>query len=206
MSPSPKPSWLEEETKTTKGEVSRGKHAPGTTHPHRLIPPSPGTATETINIPVNTASGIAAGEEMNSDASKHPLGIQSRQRTFLGMLFSFDGRIERGLFTFTQILLIALFAVPVLLVQEETDLLLPLLVILFPLSWISLAMHARRWHDMGISGLMSIVTSFFLLVWLLVFVGFLRGGYLVFFFLIASFVPLFYLFFGRGSSGPNKYG
>lgn len=110
-----------------------------------------------------------------------------------GLLFSFSGRIPRSAF---WILVCILFPVGTMIsfipytVHESTDIVKGILWSIYGIwtilsIWISLAIYAKRWHDCGKSGWMS-------LVMLIPIVG--------------PFWLLGYCGFVRGTSGPNQYG
>lgn len=88
----------------------------------------------------------------------------NKQLTLLQIYFSFRGRVSRSTYWSLYIapMLICLFSMPLLLgwlAQREGTEVIRLFIVatLIPMFWISLAVQAKRWHDSGKSGWLTIL-------------------------------------------------
>jgi uncharacterized membrane protein YhaH (DUF805 family) len=100
------------------------------------------------------------------------------------ILFSFEGRVRRTTFwmVIIPLFLIGMGGNVLILINNELAGLAVLLAI--PIVWINLAIYVKRWHDLNMSGWMTLT----------LFIPFVN-------LLLALFLGL-----APGTSGPNKYG
>jgi uncharacterized membrane protein YhaH (DUF805 family) len=102
-------------------------------------------------------------------------------------LFSFDGRIGRGTYWLSGIgggiLIMMLFIIPAVIVaavtQSEAAVNVLVLIAYIPLTWMNLAVAAKRWHDRGKSGWWSLIGFVPIIgsIWIIVECGLLEGDF-----------------------------
>jgi len=73
------------------------------------------------------------------------------------MLFSLRGRIEREPFWLVLVAVALACAIPMLLPNAGARMLIFRLFCLLVAVWMTLAVSAKRWHDRGKSGLMTLI-------------------------------------------------
>lgn len=98
------------------------------------------------------------------------------------ILFSFEGRIGRATFWAVLIPLLLVGMVGNVLIVVKSELAGLGLLLAIPLIWINLAIYVKRWHDLNMSGLMTLT----------LFIPF------------ANFLILLFLGFAPGTTGVNK--
>ena len=125
---------------------------------------------------------------MSDDAFKPPDEVPVSQLPVLSLLFGFEGRITRGEYVaglFSWLGLLVFFQGGRILIGLEDEGLSGLLVLVF-YSWSNLALHMKRFHDLGWSGLAAWFVLFIPCIGQLVGLGF------------CALLP--------GVDGPNPYG
>lgn len=152
----------------------------------RLLPPTPmGLGPKTFQPP-------APYNPYQAPRSPyvHPVGA-APILTWKHILWSFEGRIARRHYWGAQGIWLCIFVVLFAIVAGlgrggvRLPLLILLLLTLIPAMWSSLAIHAKRWHDRGMSGWMTLIN-------LIPYVG----GIVIF--IICGCL--------RGDVGPNRFG
>lgn len=108
-------------------------------------------------------------------------------RVFLGLLFSFRGRLNRGPFWFAILLVGGLTRVSIMMLEKASvnSVVVPLLCISILGLWSCIALQAKRWHDIGLS-------AWFLVFNLIPIVG--------------QFATLIIIGFKSGTVGNNRFG
>ena len=100
---------------------------------------------------------------------------------FVQICFSFKGRIGRGIWWLTQLLIavivVILEAVDPELFDPDSLKVSQYLITLVVLAWVVLAVAAKRWHDRNKSALWILFTLIPIIgqIWTLVELGFIRG-------------------------------